>query len=139
MVMPRKKDPLKNCKHCGEKMIRKRINGRLEDMGAFLRRVFCNRSCMALGYVNPARLKGAWYQEARKLRGKSCENCGGARLLAAHHVDGNWKNNSPENIQTLCVSCHAIHHHRVKRAGLTAPGRMEPRESQQEYLTGCRN
>lgn len=136
MARQRKPDPPKRCKQCNRKMRRKRIRGRLEDMGAFLRRVYCNRSCMALGYVKSAPLKQAYHQEARKMRGISCENCGGAKLLAAHHVDGNWKNNSPENIQTLCVSCHAIHHHRVKRAGLTVPGRMERRESPKEYLTG---
>jgi len=44
-----KPDPLKHCAACGALMQRKRINERLEDYGAFQRRVYCNRECMAQG------------------------------------------------------------------------------------------
>jgi hypothetical protein len=33
----------------------------------------------------------------------------------------------PDNIQTLCGSCHLIHHHHVRRVGLTVPGPMTSR------------
>lgn len=139
MVMPRKKDPIRICKACGKPLKRKRMNGRLEDLGVFSRRVYCNRSCMAQGYVKDAPRKGTYHQRARKLRGKSCENCGSTRYLAAHHIDGNWKNNSPKNIQTLCAKCHAHHHHRAASAGLTVSGRMECHGLPPEYLTECKS
>lgn len=33
-----------------------------------------------------------------------CEVCGGTKNLMVHHKDGNRKNNSPSNLQTLCWS-----------------------------------
>ena len=42
-----------------------------------------------------------------------CEECGyygrrncGPSILKIHHVDGNWRNNTPKNIQILCPNCH---------------------------------
>ena len=42
-----------------------------------------------------------------------CTKCGalGEQLdgnvkLEVHHVDGNWKNNHPQNLATLCDDCH---------------------------------
>ena len=41
-----------------------------------------------------------------------CENC---KFIPIHmcqldidHIDGNHKNNSPENLQTLCANCHRL-------------------------------
>jgi hypothetical protein len=45
-----------------------------------------------------------------------CESCGAATGLGLHHKDGDRMNNSPENLQTLCASCHtAIHWESGKR------------------------
>ena len=49
---------------------------------------------------------------ARKMREASCEDCGSTKTLCAHHQDGNWTNNSPSNIKTLCSSCHTSLHHK---------------------------
>ena len=116
-------DPEKYCGHCGEQLERKRFNGRLEDLGAFKKRIYCSRACMANGYVKDAPLIGTYRWRASKLRGTCCEVCGAKERLHAHHIDGNVSNNSHANIQTLCISCHVSHHHRVRRAGLTVPGR----------------
>ena len=48
---------------------------------------------------------------ARKMRKEFCEICGNTKMLCAHHIDGNWTNNNPSNIQTLCNSCHTTLHH----------------------------
>lgn len=39
-----------------------------------------------------------------------CETCGDDSLLGLHHKDGDRTNNSPENLQTLCPSCHTKWH-----------------------------
>lgn len=115
-------DPEKYCQQCGTILTRKTFNGRLEDLGVFKRRKYCDTTCMANAFVSDAPCKGTLHQRARKFRGKRCEFCGATTRLQAHHKDTNPQNNSPENIQTLCVSCHASYHHRVRRAGGTAIG-----------------
>jgi hypothetical protein len=126
MGRPPKPDPLNHCRKCGTRLKRKRFNGRLEDRRAFLRRRFCDQTCMAHAYVkNTPSHADTFRWRARKLRGRCCEVCGATTNLAAHHLDGNEQHNSPTNIQTLCGRCHTTHHHRVRRAGLTVPGKMD--------------
>jgi hypothetical protein len=43
--------PTRYCAGCGDSMERRRFNGRLEDYGAFSRRRFCSRACMAQGQM----------------------------------------------------------------------------------------
>ncbi len=46
----------------------------------------------------------------------SCQECGWGRKnettgtipLAIHHVDGNYLNNRPENLELLCPNCHSL-------------------------------
>ena len=41
---------------------------------------------------------------------KSCEICGSTRNLVVHHIDGNRKHSTPDNLIMLCRSCHATVH-----------------------------
>ena len=127
MGRPAKKDPEKYCPQCGALMKRRRFGERLEDMTRFLSRKYCSEACMAAAYVKDAPQKKTFHQRARRLLGNCCAICGAAQNLHAHHCDGNPQNNLPDNIQTLCGSCHLIHHHHVRRVGLTVPGPMTSR------------
>jgi hypothetical protein len=40
----------------------------------------------------------------------ACEVCGSQSRLGLHHKDRNRTNNSPENLQTLCPTCHTRLH-----------------------------
>lgn len=42
-----------------------------------------------------------------------CEKCGSDSKIDIHHKDENWMNNSIENLQALCRSCH-LKEHRIK-------------------------
>jgi len=88
-----------------------------------LRRRYCDRWCMGQAFVKDTSLKSALLKWVKPYRGTSCELCGAMRNVHVHHIDGNLLNDSASNIQTLCGSCHITHHHRVRRAGLTVPGR----------------
>ncbi len=119
--MKRKQEPEKYCETCGRRLERKRYNGTLEDYTRFLSRKFCSLSCAnTRNEVSKAGLR--W--RAEQLRKNACEICGSALNLHAHHIDGNINHNSPENIQTLCASCHATHHHFCKRIGRYPAGKM---------------
>lgn len=39
-----------------------------------------------------------------------CERCGSTHRLCRHHKDRNCWNNSPDNIEVLCGSCHCREH-----------------------------
>lgn len=51
-----------------------------------------------------------------ELYNNKCQLCGWGELnqytntipLDIHHIDGNYKNNRPENLQLLCPNCHAL-------------------------------
>lgn len=109
-----KSENAKCCAACGKQLARKRINGRLEDRGVFSRRKYCNRSCMALAMSQPAEqlAQVSLMKRARKFLKPCCEHCGTSQALQVHHKDRNRKNNEPENLETLCATCHMKMHHR---------------------------
>ena len=61
---------------------------------------------------------------ARRHRKKFCEACGITESLHAHHVDGDFKNDDPENVHTLCIWCHNFLHATAERLGWEQPGKM---------------
>jgi hypothetical protein len=105
-------------------MLRKRYANRLEDLGAFKRRKYCSLSCAntktTVGYHGES-----W--RAKKHKSSSCELCESTHLVAAHHCNENRSDNEPENLQTLCASCHSWWHHEARRRGLSPAGRAEIR------------
>ena len=123
MGRPRLSDPVKHCAQCGARMERKRFNGTLEARSNFRARKFCDQECMALNMVKDAPTLGALRQRARQYRKSTCERCGSAENLHVHHVDTNPANNDPQNLKTLCGSCHLKLHWR--ELGRTA-GREKP-------------
>lgn len=106
MPMPRKPDPEKHCAECGAPLTRKRINGRLEDRTAYLRRKFCDRACMAKAQLSD----DPSTSYLRRFRKDACESCGSTSRLNVHHMDEDRTNNSPENLRTFCVRCHTRWH-----------------------------
>ena len=111
MPRPALPTPIKYCRHCGVQLERKTINGRLEDRGVFMRRLYCDRKCMALAMVkencaSPSHSRAKAHQQVKS----ACEVCGATGKLHVHHRDENPSNNSPLNLMTLCPSCHCLSH-----------------------------
>lgn len=113
----------KHCAECGQTFNRKRFpSGRLEDFQAFNRRLFCSLSC-ANSQSKGGDSRTRWHARAQKHRASRCESCTSTLDLHVHHCDENWKNNSPDNLQTLCKSCHRSWHLTQRAAGVKPAGR----------------
>lgn len=112
MTMPPKADPVKHCEFCGERLHRKRFSGRLEDRNVFLRRRFCDRRC---GSSKKEVGKSAHHWRAQRYREDACKECQSTEDLHVHHADGDYRNDAPENLVTLCASCHLELHWREDR------------------------
>src|SRR5574343_452678 len=116
MPMPQIPTPDKRCVMCGKRMVRTRFNGRLMDRAVFIKQKFCSLTC-ANSRDKGGISHGAFRRRARKHLKKECECCGDSRYLHAHHIDNDWTNNTPENIQTLCIFCHQFWHATLMRRG----------------------
>lgn len=112
------------CEHCKILLERKHNPaGRLEDFRTFMRRRFCSLSCANSRSKGGKSRKAAHYH-ARKSKLSACECCGTTKRLQVHHVNEDWTNNSPENLQTLCIFCHHFWHAMLRRLGVTPTERM---------------
>ena len=114
MAHTRKEEPIKYCAYCGEQMHRVRYPSRLEDLGAFKRRKYCSRECMAKAFDEKEHTGTSHYAEhryARELKkADKCELCGSTTNVDVHHKDGNYHNNALDNLIALCRSCHMKEH-----------------------------
>lgn len=76
--------------------------------------------------------------EILKKRGHRCEECGNTEWiegnipLEIHHIDGNHRNNIPENVKLLCPNCHS----QTKTFGCQ---QYVPPISDEEYVAALRN
>lgn len=54
--------------------------------------------------------KAKWQRPYLKFRGTECEMCSYTPMfrssLDVHHMDGDHTNDDPDNLQTLCATCH---------------------------------
>lgn len=120
---PKAAEP-RQCEHCSKTLARRRnAAGRLEGFRDFMRRRFCSLSC-ANSRSKGGESRKASHYHARKQRAECCEACGTTKRLQVHHIDENWTNNDPANLQTLCVFCHAFWHAMHRRLGMTPTQRM---------------
>lgn len=114
----------RQCETCSNILERRRNDaGRLEGFRDFMRRRFCSLSC-ANSRSKGGESRNAYLFHARKLLRPACEACGTAENRQAHHVNTDWKDNSPENVQTLCLFCHHFWHAMHERLGVTPTQRM---------------
>ena len=119
-----KSTEIRRCETCSRILERRRnAAGRLEGFRNFMRRRFCSLSC-ANSRRKGGETRNAYLYHARKYAKPSCEACGLTQDLQVHHVDTNWRNNSPLNLQTLCLFCHHFWHATHERLGVTPTTRM---------------
>lgn len=89
---------------------------RFHEQNAVLRRATANAKPATL----PSGYPENWKEisgRVRQLRNYTCEKCGvrlPARLLDAHHVDGDKQNVRDSNLRCLCKLCHQAKHPHYK-------------------------
>lgn len=106
----------KICPVCGKHFKRNRFGKRLEDYTRFQQRIYCSKSCSANRRKNdPNRERSSFHYLARKHLRTCCAICGSIENLDVHHLDGNIKNNSTDNLETLCHHCHMKLHRRKRK------------------------
>lgn len=110
MPMPRKVDEVKYCLQCGTQLVRTQYLNSLEDATRFAKRKYCNKRCSGLHHMKATVLRGAYHQRAKKFKKENCEACGTQSRLHVHHRNGDPSQNTHENCQTLCASCHLKWH-----------------------------
>lgn len=105
------------CAYCGKELVRKYINGRLEEFASFKKRKYCDKVCSDNGFSMKystdefEREYRAAHHTSRNLAKRfldksHCELCGSTKNLDVHHKDENYSNNNLSNLQILCRSCH---------------------------------
>jgi len=117
MPAPKKPTPLRFCEHCGTKLERKRLpNGDLEYLVHFNRRKYCDQVCMGRAFDQRHSAEVGWstaHYHARKMVPIGCcSRCAKPDASDVHHKDGNHLNNSPDNLERICRSCHNLAHNR---------------------------
>lgn len=115
MPMPLKPTPVRYCAECAKKLERKRLpSGDLESLHHFNRRKFCDQRCMAASFDRRHSQDVGWstaHYHARKIVPMGpCSRCAKPQAHDVHHKDGNHLNNSPENLERICRSCHNLVH-----------------------------
>lgn len=104
---------------CGEQTV---WNQRKDRWNAYVKGHYTQR-----GEQNPAHIDGRshlpytedWQEVSLAIRhrdGWKCQRCrGDSRNLHVHHNDCDKQNNDPENLVTLCASCHGEVHAEMRR------------------------
>ena len=83
---------------------------------------YCNRECMKKAFRAKPKNGTSWmtvhYHARQLLPSGSCEICGSNKNVDVHHKDGNPQNNSLDNLQRVCRSCHSKIHHPAKKCSI---------------------
>jgi ssDNA-binding Zn-finger/Zn-ribbon topoisomerase 1 len=111
-------DIMRTCEACGRPILRTRMpNGELMSRSVFLKRKFCNKTCMSEAFtarpVKEIVQHSTAHRRARRLKAAGpCERCGNPGR-DVHHRNGNWLDNDPGNLERLCRPCHLKEHRGV--------------------------
>lgn len=95
---------MKTCVFCGKPLP-------LMNPARLARRKFCDRRCMANSFTGrppskPLSNAMAHYRSRRLVPPGPCQKCGNPNGTDVHHIDRDWSNNDPSNLERVCKRCH---------------------------------
>lgn len=116
------------CSYCGEMFEKTKSKAKMSKHGHF----FCSRSHKDMAHRKESGLNlfpkpshfidGSSSYRSQALRHSSeCSRCGykdNVKMLDVDHIDCNRKNNEIDNLQVLCVWCHALKTRKVEESVL---------------------
>ena len=71
--------------------------------------------------------KESYLALSKRFLAQVCSSCGSREHLVTHHLDGNHKNDSLENLIILCRSCHNRKHARKEQVRLPVRAKTLPK------------
>ena len=92
-----------------DKDVKEKISRNHADVSGCKNPMYMRRGKDAPGYIDGRNsFDGETYRRILSASGKEkkCSICGTVDGLQVHHIDGNHKNNSIENLSWVCVHCH---------------------------------
>lgn len=66
---------------------------------------------MGIGMMKDDPTRSAYLKRIASMRRTSCDRCGAKENLQWHHINRDWRDNTPSNLETLCATCHMKDHH----------------------------
>ena len=81
--------------------------------------------------------RASWNRHVQKYKQECCFTCEKTSQLHAHHIDQDFTNESPDNIITLCASCHSIAH--GKGPGWVVPKELRPKAAYKHWPSSPAN
>lgn len=113
------------CKECGGEIKKAYHKKGCSTLSQYIECGWCSEKCFYSYVSNNPTSRGTFAAMKLKYLKDRCEVCGGTSKLLTHHLDFNWRNNNPNNFQTLCYSCHFKIHARTEESRIIRRSRRK--------------
>ena len=141
---------MKNCINCGKELIKSQTKfccAYCQNEYYYRQKIQDWKNGLFNGSVESGQISGYIRRYIFEKNYNKCELCGWGEInsftntlpLEVHHKDGNYKNNTEDNLQLLCPNCHSLTEN-YKGAKSKGTGRMKGydyRSTKENFCVDC--